>query len=240
VSSTDDPRGFRSRPRDNLLPALVNELVQRFLDPEVRPGSKLPPERELAASLGVGRSNLREALKVLDLLGLIEIRQGDGTYLRGEPTRLLPQVVEWGVLLGGEDADELVDARVQLEIGVARLAADRASGEDIEKLASLLEQMQNASDNAEFADADGCFHLALAGAARNSVLEGMLVNVRSLIHAWIMRAARLPGVREDAVHEHGAILDAVRGGDADEAARAMLAHMASARSSLDRSVEAGD
>lgn len=235
----DDPREFRERTRGTLLPSLVDELVRRFLVADVPPGSKLPPERELAASLGVGRSNLREALKVLDLLGLIEIRQGDGTYLRGEPTKLLPQVIEWGILLGSTAAEELVDARVQLEIGVARLAADRAADEDIDTLATLLEQMMNAKDDADFADADQRFHLALAVSARNSVLEGMLVNVRSLIHAWILRAASLPGVRADAVEEHAAILEAIRAGDADVAARSMLAHMTSARRSLDLSIRSG-
>ena len=90
------------------LPAQVARLLLDYLlAGNVRPGTRLPSERRLAEELGVGRSVVREALKSLGLLGLVEVRQGDGTYLRRIESDLLPRVIEWGLLLGREGSDGL-------------------------------------------------------------------------------------------------------------------------------------
>ena len=77
---------------------IARRLLDYFLSGEVEPGERIPSERRLAESLGVGRSLVREALKSLHLLGLLEVRQGDGTYLKRTDSELLPQVIEWGLL----------------------------------------------------------------------------------------------------------------------------------------------
>ncbi|RLP74723.1 FadR family transcriptional regulator [Mycetocola tolaasinivorans] len=230
--------GLAPRARESSVSVLVSQLASRFLSGEVVPGGKLPPERALAEALGVGRSAVREALKALDLLGLIEIRQGDGTYLRSSASSLLPQVVEWGLMLGSTQTDELVEARYHLEITLAGLAAERASAEEIAEITRWFQAMGEADDVADFARADIEFHLAVAAAAHNGVLAGVLSNVKSLLEVWVVRAIRQSGERASTLDQHAAVLQAITAGDAAAAAAAMTAHMHAATASLRESLAA--
>lgn len=83
--------------REGLPQEIARKLIDYILSGEVAPGTRMPSERQLASDLGVGRSAVREALKSLGLLGLVEVRQGDGTYLRKPDSDLLPRVIEWGL-----------------------------------------------------------------------------------------------------------------------------------------------
>src|SRR6478736_9405112 len=108
----------------------VSEVARRLMDlftgGDIEAGTRLPPERHLAASLGVGRSAVREALAALEILGIVDVRPGSGTYLRGSASDLLPQTLRWGLLIGDRNTAELIELRSGLEIYVARLAAARA------------------------------------------------------------------------------------------------------------------
>ena len=105
----------------------VSEVARRLMDlftsGSIEPGTRLPPERHLAATLGVGRSAVREALAALEILGIVDVRPGSGTYLRGTASELLPQTLRWGLLIGERNTAELLELRSGLEIYVARLAA---------------------------------------------------------------------------------------------------------------------
>ena len=113
-------------------------LLDYLLAGNVSPGTRLPSERQLAEELGVGRSVVREALKSLGLLGLVEVRQGDGTYLRRVESELLPRVIEWGLLLGERRTADLIEARQHLEVVTAQLAAARRDDDDVAALAAAL------------------------------------------------------------------------------------------------------
>ena len=105
----------------------------------------MPSERQLAQAFGVGRSAMREALKSLTLLGLVEVRHGDGTYLKKADSALLPQVIEWGLLLGEQRTLDLVEARQKIEADIAGLAAARRDEADVAELRRLLERMERMS-----------------------------------------------------------------------------------------------
>src|SRR5690554_6170656 len=79
--------------------AVAKRLLEIFTRGDIEPGTRLPPERQLSASLGVGRSAVREALAALELLGIVDVRPGSGTYLRGSASELLPQTLSWGLML---------------------------------------------------------------------------------------------------------------------------------------------
>src|SRR5262249_32776093 len=147
----------------------------------------LPSERSLAEQLGVGRSVVREALKSLGLLGLIEVRQGDGTYVRQLESELLPKAIEWGLLLSESLTLDLVEARQHLEVITAQLAAARRDESDLAALKAALDGMRGEENIEAFVGYDIAFHLGVAEAARNSVLLGMLRNVQSLLRVWITR-----------------------------------------------------
>src|SRR5579875_783048 len=89
----------------------AREIVNYVFSGEIRPGDKMLSERQLAEQLGVGRSVVREALKSLGLLGLLDVRPGDGTYVRQPDSAFLPKVIEWGLLLGEHRTQDLIEAR---------------------------------------------------------------------------------------------------------------------------------
>ena len=219
--------------REPLATEIARRLVEFLLSGGLEPGDQIPSERQLAEAFGVGRSAMREALKSLALLGLLEVRHGDGTYLRRADATLLPTVIEWGLLLGEQRTMDLVEARQKIEAVIAGLAAERRNDEDVADLRRLLQRMeQMGRDHAGFVDADVAFHLRLAEAARNTALREILSSVQALLRAWIRRVIASAESTETSYREHVPIFDAVERGDPAAAAAAMEAHMTSASARL--------
>lgn len=220
----------------------VSEVARRLLDlftgGNIAPGTRLPPERQLAATLEVGRSAVREALAALEIIGIVDVRPGSGTYLRGTASELLPQALRWGLLIGEQSTAELLELRSGLEIYVARLAAGRVgeSSADAATLAVLNASLKRMTDSASkpqvFARADNDFHLALATAAANAALADQLHVVRSLLHVYDDRAVHSTDEMFAAITEHAAVLTAIEAGDEDAAASAMAVHMSTASARL--------
>jgi GntR family transcriptional repressor for pyruvate dehydrogenase complex len=229
---------LRVEARESVSAEIARKLLDYLLSGVLLPGDRLPSERELSRTFGVGRSAVRDALKPLTLLGIIDVRQGDGTYLRATESEVLPKAVEWGLLLGERRAVDLVEARRHIEITLATLAAQRRSEEDLRDMRRLLRQMQDAASDDEFIEADMAFHLRLAEAARNSVLSGILTNIRSLIQVWITRVTLAAETLAPSYQEHVPIMEAVEAGDPAAAAAAMGAHLDSAGAKLAKTLEA--
>lgn len=214
--------------REPVATQIARRLVEVILSGQIEPGARMPSERQLAEALGVGRSAMREALKALSLIGLVEVRQGDGTYLRRADSALLPEVIEWGLLLGEPRTMDLVEARQEIEIILAGMAAQRRTEEQIEKLSVELERMKTATTPGEFVDHDVAFHLTLSEAAGNSALRDIHSSIQALLRAWILRAIAGDSNMDLSYAEHVPIFDAVAKGDVDGARQAMQDHMSSA------------
>lgn len=162
---------FSAVPREQLVDQVIRQLQQRLSLGEPAPGAKLPPEPELMAQLGVGRSTLREAVRVLAHAGLLEVRQGDGTYVRaGSEIAPLERRLRRAAVL------EVYEVRHALEIEAARLAAERRDDGDLDALRDSLVRRRTADaehDTAAFLDADLAFHTAVAAAGKNGVLADL-------------------------------------------------------------------
>ena len=229
----------RIAPREAPSTEVARRLLDYLLSGNVRAGERIPSERQLAAQLGVGRSAVRDALRPLLLLGVVEARQGDGTYLRQPESSLLPQAVEWGLLLGEHTTIDLVEARAYIEVALAELAARRRSGEDLERMEALLSQMaERGVSGTEFNEADLAFHLAIAQASGNTVLFGTIASIRTLLRVWITRVTAAAPNTQRSYEEHVPIFEAIRAADPTAAAAAMRAHMESARARLTETLEA--
>ncbi len=224
--------------REPISAEIAKKLLDYLLSGVLVPGDRLPSERELSKAFGVGRSAIRDALKPLTLLGIIDVRQGDGTFLRATESEFLPKVIEWGLLLGERRAIDLVEARRHIEVALASMAAQRRGDQDLADLRRLLRQMEEAGSSEDFIAADMEFHLRLAEAARNSVLAGILTNIRSLMHVWIERVTRAAESTAASYQEHVPIMAAIEAQDATAAAAAMAAHLDSAGAKLTRTLEA--
>lgn len=232
-------------PRSRLEPieqkSLVAEITGRLMDyllsGEIKPGERLPAERQLSESLGVGRTALRESLKALNVLGLVDVRRGDGTYLKEADSPLLPRVIEWGLLLGEKRTMDLMEARQEIEVILARLAAARRDERAVGDLRGLLERMEGSSSDPEgFVEADVAFHLRLAESAGNLVLRDTLSSIQALLRTWISTVISSEGNTEVSYREHVPIFEAVEKGDPETAAAAMREHMEAAAERLSEAV----
>lgn len=205
---------------------VTNQLLRYLLSGQVTPGNRIPSERKLTEILGVGRSTVREAIKSLGLLGLVEVRQGDGTYLKHPDSNFLPQVIEWGLLVGEPGLRDLIEARSQIECVLAGLAAERATDDDVRELQALLERMEAAGDDvAAYVEADISLHLRLAEASGNRVLSDLVNRIRSLLQVWASRVLEHAGETASSLRMHEPIVAAVAARDPDAARAAMAAHM---------------
>ena len=212
----------RTRLRDRA----ADQLLDMVLSGGLRPGERLPPERELVARLGVSRTVVREALNLLEARGLISIEHGRGAVVSGGSTHAVRDTL--GVLLRVKPKTlwELQEIRKILEVEIAGLAAERAGPEVVREMRVQLEKMLSSIDAPEgYVDADVEFHALLARGARNGVLLTMLDPIVELLRDSRRVSASRPGSARRALREHEEILRRVEAGDAEGARREMRAHL---------------
>jgi len=220
------------RAREPISSEITRRLLDFLLSGAVQPGERLPSERRLAESLGVGRSHVRQAIKSLTVLGLIDVRQGDGTYLKRTDSPLLPLAIEWGLLLGAKRATDLIEARYHLEIVLAGLAAERRDEAALTEMRRCLDVMARKPGTDEFVAADLGFHMQISEAAGNQSLIQVMSSIRTLLQVWISRVAHAPGTAPATATEHVGVYEAIELGDPARARAAMEAHMAGAAARL--------
>ena len=220
------PITFGTVTRDALPDQIAARLIDLITERQLKAGDRLPPERELAATMGVSRSSLREALRALAMLGVADMRHGDGTYLTNlQPDSLMRSV---GLVLAMSDSglEELFEARKLVEPGLAKLAAQRITEAEAEELHHCAEASASALGDAEaFMWADIELHARIAQAANNAVLERLLESIAGMGIASRRRTGRLGPVREQSAHDHRDIVAAIAAHDPDAAYAAMLQHL---------------
>lgn len=194
-------------------------------------GERLPPERAMAEHHGVARGTVREALRQIEAAGFVVRRAGSGTYVTWSESAESRSVVETTRPL------ELIDARFAIEPHMVRLAVLHATDRDLEKVEVHLARIEDAeADEALFADADEAFHLELARASQNPLIVWMMQKVHDVrSHEQWARMRLLTLKPEIIAHynaQHREVVEAIRRRDAEAAAQAMKAHLATARASL--------
>jgi GntR family transcriptional repressor for pyruvate dehydrogenase complex len=213
-------------PLQGLTERLVGVMKTWVLEGVIAPGERMPPERELASHLKVSRSSLRPALKTLEVMGVLEARQGSGTYLTESAETILRQPSDLLMPLRGVSFAELFEARRAMEIESAASAAARANGDDIAELQALVERMhRNLSHPAPYFASDVAFHQKIAQVSGNAVFvwfNEMVVKV--MAEAWRQRIQRGDRSRSTFV-EHQAIFAAIEKHEPQAAREAMLAHL---------------
>ena len=208
-------------PGGSTVEAVLDQLQAQVSGGGWRVGQRIPGELDLAAQLGVSRPAVREAIRALAHVGVLEVRRGDGTYVRStaDPRPLLTRISR----ITRATLRDVFEVQLGYDVQAARLAARRRTPEDLDRLAALLAARDEAADAATFGDADARFHSAVVEAAHNPVLTEahryFLGRLRDC-----MSALRLDqDVPEAGPAAHRAVLDAVAAGDPDAAARAAAA-----------------
>jgi GntR family transcriptional regulator, transcriptional repressor for pyruvate dehydrogenase complex len=209
----------RELDRPRVYERLTRWLVRHAATAGLRPGDRLPGERELAAKLGVSRASIRQAMVVLEVQGVIRVRQGAGTYLRRVPDsgEILSDLVERRRRL-----PEVLEARAALEVHLAGLAARRRDDDDLRALAEGLELMEaEIADGDIGASGDEAFHGAVTRAAHNGVLRALMDFLAAPIEETRLESLSEPGRPRESLAHHRAIAEAIERGDARAAADAM-------------------
>lgn len=221
---------MRALSRPNLAETAAEAIRGEILARRWRIGEKLPNEAALSASLAVSRGTVREAVRVLASQGILETRQGSGTYLLSTTGTSLPLSMAKRASLR-----EQFEARMALDVEAARLAALRCSPADILRLRSLLVERghSTAGEKAAFVARDFAFHHAVIAASRNSVLLG-LYDFSSRLIAETIEATLGEDLPEPDMAAHGAIVDAIETGEPDRADAAVRRFMAPVLAALDK------
>ena len=212
--------------RSTLVDDTADQIRQMIFDGTFGPGELLPPRRRLAEQFDVGISTIHEAIQSLSAVGLVESRPGKGTWVSHDA---LDSIIHPAMItnrFGDIDADTIYEARKFLEVALAELAARKATPEDVDRIWEALRQAHEViGDDKDFVSADWDFHLAVADAAHNELLQAFYHLARELLLEFIQDAIRLPNVKEEATRYHVAQAAAIEQHDVAAARRAALNHM---------------
>lgn len=198
-------------------------------------GTRIPTEGELGDQFGVGRNTIREAVRALGYAGMLETRQGDGTYVRAysDLGGMIQRRVQRSALT------EALEVRNSLERDAARLAASRHTAADLLTIRSALDRQESVllqGDQEAIVDADVAFHRAIVNATYNSVLADLYDHLTDALRLAIAEAISPQGGAGVRMDEHQAILDAITAGDADAAEQAAIAHLQHSIEAVERQV----
>lgn len=212
----------------NLVERVFETVRDSILSGQFRDGERLPPQESLGEQLGVSRTVIREALNKLAMLGLVDIRQGSGTFIRAARAGgVISPTLEF-LMASKESMQELTETRYHLEQTIARLAAKRADEQAIAGLRRCVTDMDacvNSGDTDGYARHDLAFHITLANASGNSVLAQILEVVRDSMLRFMKDFTQIPGAPGTALRHHAAIVAAVERQDAPGAEHAMEEHI---------------
>jgi DNA-binding FadR family transcriptional regulator len=226
--------------RRKLYHEIVDRLLTRIRAGEFPPGGQLPSERQLMESYAVGRPAVREALLTLQRMGLITITHGDRARLvEISADTAIRQVSEVARLLletSPGSLEHLKQARLFFEVGMVRMAAEKATARDIERLRLALDEHRAAlEDGTQFLAKDMAFHRAIAAVSGNPIFEAVSRAMLEWLERFYVDLVRAPGREPVGLAEHMRIFNAVAKHDADAAARAMTAHLTRANKLYTRS-----
>src|SRR6185312_1567896 len=226
---TESDSVIRPLSRATLPQEIVKAITNLIMKRVWKPGDLIPSEKELAIRFQVGRSTIREAVKSLVVLGVLEARAGEGSFVRESTSELLSGAFRWGLLLGERNLDDLVDVRVLVEVECTRRAAERCDKRTLDLLLESLREMQASQDDHDaFMESDTKFHLAIAQAAHNPIFENIGSTIQSIVRIWYPKTYYIPETKGRTIAEHRAIADGVASGHLDASGRAMRAHIVAA------------
>lgn len=236
---TEPPPEFTRVPRASLSDHIVGQIADIISRGALKAGERIPSEKQLCLQFGVGRTSVREALRSLSAMGVLETRMGEGTFVAEDASRTMERSFQWGLLMNPKTVEDLVETRLMLESHTAYLAASKATAEDLEQVQDAIRRMQASLAKPEqYLEYDLQFHLTIARATQNSILQSLLSTTRGYLQAWIRETLSAASGEASAkrarlsIAEHKRILRALKSRDAGGARQAMAAHILSSSADL--------
>ena len=238
----DTPRWpkFAVLDRSTLPKEIADRLLELIRAEQLRPGDKLPAERELAAAMRVSRPVLREALRGLATMKVVEIRQGAGTYITALEPQNLVSHLDFVFSKDSVALAQVLETRRVVEVGNVRLAAERITPAQVERLGSILADLRAAVGDADlFSSLDIAFHDTVCEAAGNFLLAQFMSIIDTLAKVSRERTGSARAFRERALRDHEGIFGALAAHDQAAAAEAMATHLGHVEEALARSTWVG-
>ena len=215
------PTYMQNLKKESVVQSVINRLTDAIKSGELKPGDKMPPEIELAEALGVARSSLREAIKILSYLGVLESRKSEGTFICSGFSESMIDPMVYGILLNQDSFENLMELREMTEVGMMQLAIVHHSEEELEELESLLDDMEKAVNVkidpvGTFFEADERFHDKIAEMGKNPMADKINRVVRSLTYDVRFKTVSIlitTGRAEELIETHRRLMEAIRDKD---------------------------
>ncbi|MBQ6389802.1 MAG: FadR family transcriptional regulator [Mogibacterium sp.] len=207
--------------KESVVQSVINRLTDAITSGELKPGDQVPPEIELAEALGVARSSLREAIKILSYLGVLESKRSEGTFVCSGFSESMIDPMVYGILLNQDSFEKLMELREMTEAGMMRLAIDHHDAEELQELEDLLEEMERAVASEDdpvgiFFAADERFHDKIAEMGKNPMADKINRVVRSLTYDVRFKTVMImvtEGRAEELIETHRQLMEAIRDKD---------------------------
>ncbi|TGE34305.1 FadR/GntR family transcriptional regulator [Desulfosporosinus sp. Sb-LF] len=220
---------------------IVDQIGQLVVEGHLKPGDRLPSERELVDRFQVSRSSIREAISALEMMGLIEVRSGEGTYIRQVNIESVVAPLAWMLFIEKDTDQELYEARKILEVQAAGLAAERADEEEIHGMFKTLEIMRlDLALHRSGEDADHYFHYAIARATHNKILIRLMNTISDTMQKALRNSrAKLAEDRDTDTpqklyDDHYALYQSIKDHDVERARQAMMDHLVGVENQLSK------
>ncbi|MFJ8248220.1 FadR/GntR family transcriptional regulator [Peribacillus asahii] len=230
-----------TQPKKKAYQVIVDQINEYFLNGKLKPGDKLPTERDLASRFNVSRTSVREALRKLEIKGIIEIKQGSGSFIKTSENFAVEEISSTIMNAEKKLIYEMLELRRMLEVECASLASQRATSEDLHRIREALEMMDYAKNDVDLGlQADLNFHISIVYASHNSIFLQLIKTLSGHMQDTIRatRRQRLANQErnQDTINEHKEIYLAIATGDADQAAQLMEKHITQIRKELTESL----
>lgn len=208
---------------------VIQQIKDMIADGTLKKGDKLPSERELVERLKVSRTSIREALRSMENIGLVECKQGEGNFIRTNIENSLYEPLSIMFMLQDSKPQEIVELRLAIEVETAEIAARKINDEELEQLRLIVDKMKENEDENLSLSLDKEFHYKLAQAAHNILLLNMMNAVSALVDAYIKDARKkiimIKGNKEILAVQHENIYKALAKNNSEDAAKAMKVHI---------------
>lgn len=217
---------FNSIKHTKISEDIANQIKRLIIDGKLKPGDRLPPERELIKQLGVSRPSLREALNALAAMGFLEVRQAKRTFVKSVTSKLIEDPLSLLIKADDQKIFDLIEVRKAIETWAAYHAAQKASREDIEQLGTIISEMKRAFEESrswEKQDAD--FHMAIAKATHNTIHMHIMSGIYDLLRESVGRVFRDRAKIKKLLDQHYRIFNAIKNHSPDKARERTLEHL---------------
>ena len=235
-----DPTFFKHVKRSNVVEDIIENFKAAMISGEFKPGQRLPSESELSQRLGVGRSTLREAIKILVALGAVEVRRGDGTYVAEQVTPNIIDPLLFAVLTESRDAKDLFEFRLMIEIGYNKLAATNGDDADFARIEATIREMETyvtsgGTDSAVLAQLDLKFHRAILEATKNPIVCKISDMLNAIFLESLKQANSTHVGVQTTLSRHRHMLSVLQSNDPIRIEEATIANLSGWRQSIEES-----